>query len=239
MADLARSGMGLPMAISLALHGSAALALLLARAPKPPVVPPIYQVNIVAAPPGPRAEGVVTPAPAAEVPPDAKVPPRAETNPRDMPLPTPPVQRKRPPPPPTTPTPAPTTSARPDPKAPAPQAGGGPIGGRGTDVANVRTEGIEFPFPGYLNNIVRQIALRFNPPNPNAPLQAEVMFLIHRDGSISSMRFLTRSRVYAFDLEAQAAIEAAARDRAFGSLPEGFNDDVLPIVFSFDPRLVR
>ena len=238
MAQVARRGLGLPIVVSAALHGSAAFALLLARAPKPAALPPIYQVNIIAAPPGPRAAGVVTPTPPAETPPDAKVPPRAETSPRDMPLPAEPT-RKKPPPPPATPTPAPTTSARPDPKAPAPQAGGGEEGGRGTDVANVRTEGIEFPFPGYLNNIVRQIALRFNPPNPNAPLKAEILFLIHRDGSVSSMQFVTRSRVYAFDLEAQAAIEAAARDRAFGSLPEGFNDDVLPIVFSFDPRLVR
>jgi hypothetical protein len=42
--------------------------------------------------------------------------------------------------------------------------------------------GIDFPFPGYLNNIVRQIALRFTPPERDARLRAEIMFLIHRDG---------------------------------------------------------
>ena len=41
----------------------------------------------------------------------------------------------------------------------------------------------------------------------------------------------------AFDLEAQGAVEAAAR--AFGSLPAGFGDDVLPVVFSFDPGRLR
>ena len=119
------------------------------------------------------------------------------------------------------------------------RAGGGPVGGAGADVATVRTEGIEFPYPGYLNNIVRQIALRFKPDNPGAPLRAEVMFLIHRDGSVSNVRFVTRSGVYGFDLEAQGAIEQAASVRAFGPLPAGFGDDVLPVIFSFDPRVLR
>ncbi|HEX2779393.1 MAG TPA: TonB C-terminal domain-containing protein, partial [Gemmatimonadaceae bacterium] len=123
--------------------------------------------------------------------------------------------------------------------APAPQAGGGATGGRGTDVATVRTEGIEFPYPGYLNNIVRQIALRFDPSTRNSALRAEVSFLIHRDGSVSNLRFLTRSGVYAFDLEAQGAVEAAAGAHAFGPLPSGFTDDVLPVIFSFDPSLLR
>jgi protein TonB len=106
-------------------------------------------------------------------------------------------------------------------------------------VATVRTEGIAFPFPGYLQNIVRQVAARFRPRNPSAPLKADVAFLIHRDGSVSNVRFVTRSGSYAFDLEAQGAIEAAAVARAFGALPSGVADDVLPVTFAFDPRVVR
>lgn len=113
------------------------------------------------------------------------------------------------------------------------------MGGKGADVATVRTEGVDFPFPAYLNNIVRQIALNFRPSNPNAALRADVMFLIKRDGSVSNVRFVTRSGVYAFDLEAQGAVEAAASTRAFGPLPAGFPDDVLPVVFSFDPKFLR
>ena len=120
--------------------------------------------------------------------------------------------------------------------APAPVAGGGERGGRGTDVANIRTEGIEFPYPGYLENIVRQIALRFRPPR-GSPLKAEVMFLIRRDGTVSGFRFVQRSGSFTFDLEAQGAVESAAN--AFGPLPAGFQDDVLPVMFSFDPRLIR
>jgi hypothetical protein len=35
------------------------------------------------------------------------------------------------------------------------------------------------------------------------------------------------------------AVDAAAQARAFGPLPQGFSDDVLPVIFSFDPRLIR
>ena len=207
------------------------LALWALRAGPPVVLPPIYKVNIVAAPPGPRAIGEVTPAP-------------APTNP----APTPPKIRETPsavPPAPTKATASPTKRATPveaKPKAAAkaaeaPKAGGGPVGGRGTDVATVQTAGIDFPFPGYLNNIVRQIALNFRTKNPNSPLSASVSFLIHRDGSVTNVKFLTHSGVYSFDLEAQGAIERASS--AFGPLPDGFRDDVLPVVFSFDPRFLQ
>lgn len=200
------------------------------RAGPPVVLPPIYKVNIVAAPPGPRAIGEVTQAPA-----PAK------------PAPTPPKMRETPsavPPAPTKAAPAPAKRATPvegKPKAAkpaaAPKAGGGPAGGRGTDVATVQTAGIDFPFPGYLNNIVRQIALNFRVKNPNSPLSATVSFLIHRDGTVTDVKFLTRSGVYSFDLEAQGAIERASS--SFGPLPDGFRDDVLPVVFSFDPRFLQ
>jgi hypothetical protein len=42
---------------------------------------------------------------------------------------------------------------------------------------------------------------------------------------------------YEFDLEARGAVEAAAP--RFGSLPAGFSDDALPVVFSFDPKFIR
>lgn len=225
-----------PMGVSLALHLSmVALALLLgSREGATPPLPPIYRVNIVAAPAGPRAIGEVQPEPAV-------VPPVAPPTVAPPPPPSPTVERAVPikkaaqkQAPRTTPT---ETPAREAPKTPAPRAGGGPIGGQGTDVATVQTEGIDFPFPGYLNNIVRQIALRFNPGDVGSNLRAEVRFVIRRDGSVIGIGFVTRSGNYAFDLEAQGAVEAAARQ--FGALPEGFRDDALPVVFSFDPRIIR
>ena len=80
--------------------------------------------------------------------------------------------------------------------------------------------------------------LRFNPRNPGA-LRAEVFFIIRRDGSIGEFRFLTKSGVYAFDLEAQGAIESAGSAKAFGALPPGYVNDFLPVIFSFDPSLIR
>ena len=58
-----------------------------------------------------------------------------------------------------------------------------------------------------------------------------------RNGTVADVRFITRSGNYAFDLEAQGAIGAAAQ--AFGPLPAGFPDDALTVIFSFDPRLLQ
>jgi outer membrane biosynthesis protein TonB len=151
-----------------------------------------------------------------------------------MPAPTKtkPAARK---PAPATPTPA---TKNPPKDAPLTKAGGGPTGGTGTDVANIRTEGVEFTDQAYLNNIVRQIAVRFKPRNPGA-LRAEVFFIVRRDGSVGEFRFLTKSNVYAFDLEAQGAVEAAGSAKAFGTLPPSYVNDFLPVIFSFDPSLIR
>jgi outer membrane biosynthesis protein TonB len=151
-----------------------------------------------------------------------------------MPSPTKPKATKKPLAPAT-----PSTPTKAVPKdVPLPKAGGGPVGGAGTDVANIKTEGVEFFDQAYLNNIVRQIAVRFKPRNPGA-LRAEVFFIVRRDGSIGEFRFLTKSGVYAFDLEAQGAIESAGSAKAFGALPPGYVNDFLPVIFSFDPSLIR
>lgn len=223
-----------PAGISLALHLTlVALAVLGFREDPSEALPPVYRVNIVAAPPGPRAIGTVQPEPATPAPvTPAEVAPAPPVTARQAAVPTAkaiPAKTPR-----ATPVERPASAV---PPKPAPRAGGGPIGGKGSDVATVQTEGIDFPHPGYLNNIVRQIALRFNPADANSSRRAEVRFVIRRDGSVIGIGFVTRSGSYAFDLEAQGAVEAAARE--FGPLPDGFPDDALPVVFSFDPRLIR
>jgi protein TonB len=207
----------------------------------------MYRVEIVAAPAGERAIGEVSPAKAATAP-TVTQPTATQSAVKEMPLPKAKPAQKTPAR--TTPTegkisPSPKVSApteakvTPQPKTAAPKAGGGPTGGKGTDVASVRSDGIEFPFPGYLNNIVRQIAINFKPRNPAARLKAEVRFLIHRDGSVSDLSFVRRSGNFSFDLEAQGAVEAASSTHAFGPLPVGFPDDALPVVFSFDPEFLK
>lgn len=230
------SSLRLPVVSSAILHlAVAGLVVIRSAAPKR-TLPPMYRVQLVAAPPGPRAEGVVTSRPAPDVPTAApSAPERTKAPPPRSKL----AAKKPVPAAPRGATPNITKSSRPAPTKAPPKAGGGPEGGTGTDVANVNTSGIDFPYSGYLRNIVRQIALAFETPRGAASLRAEVMFLIHRDGSVSGIRLLTPSGSYVFDQNCLAAVEAAGNARRFGPLPDGFSDDVLPVVFSFDPRTLR
>jgi protein TonB len=221
------------MAFSLLLHGGLLVGAFLLMRGERVALPPVYQVDLVAAPAGPRSLGQVAPRQAPTPPkPEAPIPKRAETKAEPVPARTAPTRQ----------APAPATrvpdavSAKRD--APAPKAGGGPTGGTGTDAATIRTEGVVFPFDGYVNNIANQIMTRFDPSDRRA-LRAEIAFLIGRDGSVSAITFRQRSSSYGFDLEARGAIESAGRARAFGPLPEGFKDDVLPVIFTFEPRFYR
>ena len=223
-----------PLGVSIALHASIlALAFIVYREHPTQALPPFYRVDLVAAPKGERAIGEVKPPEAKPEPTPPVAAPVAPPQKSEKAVPltkaAPKKEAAR-----STPVPTPPKAA---PQTNAPKAGGGPIGGAGTDVGTIHIEGIDFPFPGYLNNIVRQIFLRFKPTDTNSGYSADVMFLIHRNGEVDGIRFIKRSGAYAFDLEARGAIEEAAK--YFGALPDGFRDDVLPVVFSFDPRLLR
>jgi outer membrane biosynthesis protein TonB len=225
-----------PIVASVVLHAAVIGAFLFTRQSTRVPTPPTYRVSLIAAPAGPRAIGVVTPPPAPvptpEPPAPAPVARKVEVPKMKTPAKAPPEARA---PKIATPNTAPPRAARPN--APAPVAGGGPEGGKGADVANVSIDnGIQFPYPAYLEKIVRMIALNFKPSAKGA-LQAEVAFMIRRDGTIAGLRLTKRSAVFSFDQDALAAVELASR--SFGRLPEGFSDDVLPVIFSFDPRLIR
>ncbi len=223
-------GLGGSLGVSLLLHLAVLLPALLWRGDARTALPPMYNVELVAAPAGERAAGVVRETPPATPPAATKAPQKAVTNPNEKVAPIkPPTRAARP-----QTQATPNVAKTPEKVAPsaAPTAGGGEVGGAGSDVASVRTEGTDFPFPGYLQNIVRQVTLNFRPRNPGA-LKAEVFFLIRRDGTVTGFRFVTRSGNYAFDSEAEGAIEAASA--AFGPLPTGFTDDILPVSFSFNP----
>jgi hypothetical protein len=230
----AGGGMAASVAGSLLLHAGLIAAFLALRPDPGPPAPPFYRVNLVAAQASAEpVAGVVSP-PATKTPPPVvkKAPPRPKSV-EVAPVPVaeaPKVLDKR-----ATPS---VSDMKVDRKAPAPVVGGGEKGGTGADVQSIKTEGIDFQYPGYLENIVRQIRLRFKPPRGTEGLKAEVAFLIRRDGTIMGFRFTQHSRAYQFDLEVQGAVESAGQG-GFGPLPAGFKDDVLPVVFSFDPRLIR
>lgn len=210
----------LALAGTVLVHG-AAMALLYAtaadaRAP----MPPAYRVRLVAAPePTPEAR----PAPeSVDRPAAPPVAPATRPAPRNTAsrTPPPPVSDDRPreAAPRTTPRTAPLPGERPS---------------TGNDVATVSTEGVEFPFPEYLEHIVSEVLRRWQRPLQSTPLEAEVAFFVHRDGSVTGLRFIRRSGNFAFDLEAQGALEEAGRYRAFGELPSGWAADVLFVRFYF------
>jgi len=138
-----------------------------------------------------------------------------------------------------TPVPQPKAAEPPKPETPPPTAGGGATGGKGTDVANVDTPGIEFPYPGYLQNISREVLRQFQTNQTRLTLIADVRFMIKRDGTVDpeSIRLVTSSGNYSFDQKALGAVEAAANAKRFGRLPDGFREDILPVTFRFTPSL--
>ncbi len=221
-------GTGLALAGTVALHGAVAGALFTRPADRQ-AAPPVYAVQLVAAP---AAAPDARPAP--EVVERLAAARPAPTVARRLPLRRTSVAQEAPPP---TPHPAEREPAPRTTSAEQPLPGVQPS--TGTDVATVSLPGVAFPFPEYLRNIVSEVYRRWHRPLAETPLQAEVMFFIHRDGTISNFQFIKRSGSFAFDLEAQGAIEAAGTGRAFGTLPDGYAADVLPVSFFFNPGAIR
>lgn len=206
-----------------------------------PVRPPVYRVELIGAPSGPRQAGVLSPAAAPEAASPAAEAAGAERPPVENAAPAP-SDRKRVASPTATPSPvrsrAAGTRTATAAKAPAvPRAGAGAVGGKGADVANVRTDGIAFPDQGYLNNIVRQLALSWRPSAAAAARVAEVKFTIRRDGTVFAIQVVRPSGDRLYDLDAMAAVEAVGAARGFGALPAVWQDDVLIVYFTFDYAL--
>ncbi|HEV2083658.1 MAG TPA: TonB C-terminal domain-containing protein [Gemmatimonadales bacterium] len=219
-------------------HAGAVLFLVAAVKPTR-ASPPSYAVELVAAP-APTTkrlarEALPTPPPEEK---PAPTPPKPAPPQKDKPA---PVTPKPPKPVKTTPTPAPKPPPTETEREPAPRtaAAVAPVPGEtpstGTDVATIKTPGLAFPYPEYLRNIVTQVYQRWDRASAKQNSFAEISFLILRDGSVRDIRFVTRSGSFAFDLDAQGAIEAAGNTQAFGQLPDGWEADVLPVSFYFQP----
>ncbi len=219
------ANLGVGLAGTIGVHALAALFLVVGAADARRPAPPSYKVHLVAAPePSEETrrapEAVERPAEEKPAPvPTAKQPPKSTVS-KAAP---PPVadNTKREAAPRTTPKTAPLPGETPS---------------TGSDVATVSTEGVEFPFPEYLQNIVAQVVRRWQRPLQSTPLEAEVSFFVHRDGSVTGLQFIKRSGNFEFDLEAQGAVEEAGRFKAFGSLPDGWGWDVLFVRFYFSGR---
>lgn len=210
---------GLAVTGTLVVHGVVGMFLFASPGARTPL-PPTYTVRLIAAPAADLEARKAPDAferPAEEKPAPARTPAPRSTVSRATPPPTR-DQTRREAAPRTTPTTQPLPGERPS---------------TGNDPASVSTEGIAFPFPEYLENIVSQVLRRWQRPAQSTPLEAEVSFFVHRDGSVTDLAFIRRSGNFAFDLEAQGAVEEAGRFRAFGTLPDGWTADVLFVRFYF------
>ena len=214
----------LALAGTLAVHSVAGVFFIAAGVERR-TAPPTYAVRLVAAPapdPDARKAPEAVDRPAEQRPAPTPVPERAPKNTASQAAPPPVADTtRREAAPRTTPKIAPLPGERPS---------------TGSDVATVSTEGVEFPFPEYLQNMVSQILRRWQRPAPGTPLEAEVSFLVHRDGSITNLQFVKRSGSFAFDLEAQGAIEEVKGSKALGPLPDGWPAEVLFVRFYFTGR---
>lgn len=234
--------------VSLGLHALVALAAwwgFQQQAPPPRATFRIYRVNIVSPPP--QAYGPPTLGPPAVNPPKNAAPTA-----RPAPPPAPAVK--------VVPKPKPEKAAKAPPKKTTVEAAKGKEAAKGSETAkgkagaqapargwkphpdaavggsgiNVQLEGEEFPYPGYLENIILQIS-RFFRWNGSPDLRAEAYFVINRDGSVGDIQVTRSSGSFQFDLTVRGAIEAAGQRKAFGRLPRGFEGDRLPISFYFQP----
>jgi len=222
---------------TLLVHAAAVLFLVAAVKPTR-ASPPSYAVELVAAP-EPTTKRRLAPEALPTPPPEEKpAPPSPKPAPpqKDKPA---PVTPKPPKPAKTTPAPKPPpaeTEREPAPRTAAPVAPAeGETPSTGTDIATIKTPGLAFPYPEYLRNIVTQVYQRWDRASAKQSSFAEISFMILRDGSVRDIRFVTRSGSFAFDIDAQGAIEAAGNSQAFGQLPDGWEADVLPVSFYFKP----
>jgi hypothetical protein len=234
---IAEPRLGGGFAVSVLFHGALVAAFFLLRAGTPPAMPPLYKVQLFAAPSGERAIGAVqeqpTVKPPEPKPAKVKPPPKPAVT-KQVPKPiakaVPAVKQ-------TTPTP-PEKTTPPKEETPAPTAGGGPTGGKGADVSNVDTGGLEFNYPYYINNIIRQLILAWGQGAPR--YDAVVRFTIKRDGTVdpASIQLVTRGD-YRNDQRAIGAVEQVADGKLFGALPPGFREDILPVTVRFTPAMFK
>ena len=223
MAERGPPGRAVGMAGTILVH-AAAISFLFTTVRPSKASPPSYAVELVAAPAPTQKrlarEALPTPPPE-EKPAPVKPPPKPAKAPAPpKPKPAPPSEERKEPPP--------KTAAE---ATPAP----GETPSTGSDVATIKTPGLAFPYPEYLRNIVTQIYQRWDRGSAKQRSFAEISFLILRDGSVRDIHFVTRSGSFAFDLNAQGAVEAAGNSHAFGPLPDGWVADVLPVSFYFKP----
>ena len=218
MAQRNRPGL-VAIGLSVLVHAAALVAALASGliARPAPVEFRVYEVDMVA---GEEliAPEVQTPAATIEEP---EPEPEPEPEEPEQTVPSPAPQRE-----------APRPQTRPDPNAEREQTERPAVG---SGDLTVQIEGLQARYPEYYENIIRTL-YRFFRWNEASRPSVEYFFYINQDGSVSDIRLVRTSGNVAFNLEAMGAIEAAGERRAFGPLPDEFEGDRLPVLFSFQPQ---
>ncbi|HUG42000.1 MAG TPA: TonB C-terminal domain-containing protein [Longimicrobiales bacterium] len=210
--------------ISVLIHGIIVTPVVVFAHPPEVIEFETIRINLVSPPPTeavePAAPAQVAPQPEPE---PERVRPEPEATVEEKPPETPPekkVEEPRTEKPPATP-PRQTT-----PSEPRPDAGG--------EGLNINTEGREFPYPEYLNNVIIQVHRYFRWSDESNP-RGVVYFEILQDGSVRNIRMVRPSGNRRFDFAVQGAIETAANRGAFGPLPDGFAAPTLPVQLEVEP----
>lgn len=227
---------GKAMVFSVALHVGVFVVGWLSTLYEPPEVQYLtFEIELVSPPPAvqaeeptPPREELVVERPEPEPTPPEPEPEQPTLEPERQPEPEPEPPRREPEPEPEPPEPdpepTPAATAEPPPEEPPPTSGEG---------LNVRMEGLRRDFPAYYENIIRQIQRCFRWQGGGS-WQAQVYFVIRRDGTVRDLEFRTRSGNTSFDFEAMGAVECAGQGR-FGPLPEELPYESQPVMFEFRP----
>lgn len=213
-----------PVLVSIGLH----LAILVpivafTRAPRPVDFETI-RITLVAPPPEAiEATQQPTPAPPEPEPEPVVEEPEPEPEIEEPPPEQPPAPREQPPTE-RQPTPPPPSPPRDQPAEPTPGAEG----------LNIETEGREFPFPEYLNNVIIQVHRYFRWADDSNP-RGTIYFEILPDGSVRNIRMVRSSGNVRFDFAVQGAVETAGNRGEFGPLPDAYAGSSLPVQLEVEP----
>jgi outer membrane biosynthesis protein TonB len=222
---------GKAFAVSAGLHAVLLVPLVVfARTPEP-IEFETVRVNLTMEPPADVAE---TPEPAAPLP---QPEPEPEPEPEPVPEAEPEVEEEPPPEPEPREIERPETEKPPEtpetPPAPQPSENP-PATNAGGDEMNLSTEGREFPYPDYIENVIVQVKRYFRWDGDTRP-KGVVYFEILADGAVRNIRMARASGNFRFDLAVQGAVETAGNRGAFGPLPEGYVASSLPVQIEVEP----
>jgi protein TonB len=223
------------LGISSALHALLLAGLVLSGslAARTPRYPPVYRINLVAAP---RAE-VVRPRRERPRPKRTEAEKKPETAPKPEPKILEPEKEEVPEKPakpaePEKPKPEPEREgpeSEPAPEEPKPEPVTPEEGGNDA-LVDLKVEGRPFPFPGYLERLVQKLYRSFRP-TTREQLHALVYFEVERTGKVSGIDLEEPSGNFLFD---QSAVRAVSDASPMPPLPDGYTGDYLGVHFDFN-----